>query len=89
MGHDHFMPDDVKKKLQHLTNRVSRYAVDKIKKELANDEKESSSESSACNCSIRVNFGIPCRHVLPLNELVPLSLLHERWLLDPNDFAGA
>ena len=73
MGHDHFMPEDVKEKLNHLIHKVSRYAVDKIKKELVNLSKRTmdddalsntrDTEAPACSCKIRINYGIPCRHI--------------------------
>lgn len=92
MAHDHFMPEHVKEKLQHLIGKVSQYAVDKIKKELVKvgkkdkvdkpiEPSESDSQPLACNCKIRVNFGIPCYHILPTTEPIPISLVHLRWHL--------
>lgn len=100
MAHDHFMPDEVKEKLQHLIGKVSQYAVDKIKKELVKVGKEDNtdapikpnegdSQSLACNCKIRVNFGIPCYHILPTTVPIPLSLLHPRWHLSLHNSPGS
>lgn len=42
----------------------------------------------ACECDIPVNFGIPCKHVLPLNGPVPLNMIPIRYRIDISDSEG-
>ncbi|RIB23267.1 hypothetical protein C2G38_2171840 [Gigaspora rosea] len=68
------------------TEKVAQFALDKIKNELLK-----ATTYEACLCELCVNYNIPCRHMLPKEGTVMLSIIPTRWLLfsdrdwpDPN-----
>jgi hypothetical protein len=64
--------------------------LEKIKYELAEDKKKQkdsaykshAADSSKCFCSIRINFLIPCRHLLRDFDVIPLDAVHQRWRIN-------
>ncbi|CAG8728083.1 20039_t:CDS:2, partial [Racocetra fulgida] len=70
---------DDKNRLKPLLGRVAQFALNKIKNELL-----SITTYQACLCESRINYNIPCRHILPLNGPVMLSIIPKRCLLFPD-----
>ncbi|CAG8830884.1 20610_t:CDS:2, partial [Gigaspora margarita] len=67
---------DDKNRLKQLLGKVSQFALNKIKNELL-----SVTTYKACLCELRVNYNIPCRHILPLKGPIELYIIPKRWLL--------
>jgi len=66
-----------------LIHKVSLFALNKIKMELlATDNVQ---RFGGCHCSIKVHYGIPCRHVIVGMDVIPLSAVHRRWHLFPEE----
>ncbi|KAG0166723.1 hypothetical protein DFQ29_000877 [Apophysomyces sp. BC1021] len=82
-GRDPYYAEEDKQRLSQLFGYVSRYAINAIKTELLYTEDCKDRGQSICNCAIRTNFNLPCRHQLPNNGPIPLSLISNRWLLNP------
>lgn len=89
-GRDYFIVKEHKNKPVHLFGKVPRFAIDKIKQELdhLNENKNGADQDETCNCAIRWNYKLPCRHVIPATGPIPLSLFPSRWLLCPSDHTG-
>lgn len=75
--------------LSEIRFSVSHFALRIIKTELrktweltAHQRKEATSDD--CDCEARLNFLLPCHHVLAAlhNIPVPVSMIHKRWLLE-------
>ncbi|CAG8497552.1 25207_t:CDS:2 [Cetraspora pellucida] len=65
-----------------LVGKISRWAIDRIKKEICEaQENYDNTINSICNCSLRLNFKLPCCHIIPSTGPIPLSIIHPRWLL--------
>ncbi|KAG0170924.1 hypothetical protein DFQ30_001767 [Apophysomyces sp. BC1015] len=88
LGRDPYLSKDDEEFLHPLLGKVSRYAIDTINQELPRVTEESKLNQN-CNCSIRKNFNLPCRHLLPYKSAIPLSLIANRWLLDVTLFHEA
>ncbi|CAG8604064.1 12325_t:CDS:2, partial [Racocetra fulgida] len=76
MNIDPLLTWDDKNRLKPLLGKVSQFALNKIKSELL-----SVTMYKACLCELRVNYNIPCQHMLPLKGPVELSVISKRWLL--------
>ncbi|CAG8616473.1 12071_t:CDS:2, partial [Dentiscutata heterogama] len=76
---DSLLAQDDKERLEPLLRRVSQFALNKIKNELL-----SATVYEACLCELRVNYDIPCHHMLPTKGSIMLSSISKRWLLFPN-----
>lgn len=73
--------------LKDLTKKVSMFAIDKIHVELKDVQKRKTytkEELENCNCGVRVNYSLPCRHILWSKggtRYVDKSWIHKRWYL--------
>ncbi|KAF7721007.1 hypothetical protein EC973_005628, partial [Apophysomyces ossiformis] len=74
-----------KEQLQFLIGRISRFAIEKIKRELSIARKYEIEPCGDCNCKCKINFNLPCRHTLPRFEPVGLDLIAKRWYLRPEE----
>ncbi|SAL95635.1 hypothetical protein, partial, partial [Absidia glauca] len=71
-------------RMKILSINICRFAFDKIKEEMPYLKDVKLGDS--CNCSIRINYKLPCRHTIPNdNSTLELSLLDPRWLLYPEN----
>ncbi|CEG77314.1 hypothetical protein RMATCC62417_12090 [Rhizopus microsporus] len=68
-------------RIQQLQGKVSKFAMDKIKLELAKFLSDPSCIPLAqCNCYYRNNYRLPCKHVLCQFDVIPLNTIAKRWL---------
>ncbi len=92
-GVDLFISPKTQIKISKLTHKVSLFVLNKIKFELEEarsmnkkiENAENVEEKNIdCKCSIRINFGIVCRHqLLNIKGEVPLNLINKRGHLFP------
>ncbi|KAI8137455.1 hypothetical protein BJV82DRAFT_583729 [Fennellomyces sp. T-0311] len=80
-GDDPYMAANDKAVLVELLGKVSRYAIDKIKMECAKRTK-STKPNINCTCPVRINFNIPCKHLLVNQSVISLSSVPARWHLN-------
>ncbi|CAG8670583.1 1937_t:CDS:2 [Dentiscutata erythropus] len=59
----------------------SNIAIDRIKKEVCEIDENKNMNNSPCNCSLRLNYKLPCHHIIPPTGPVLLTLVHKRWHL--------
>ncbi|CAG8494809.1 20669_t:CDS:2 [Gigaspora rosea] len=78
IGIDPLLAQNDKDRLRPLLERLSQFALNKIKCELLN-----ATIYEACLCELRVNYNLPCRHLLPIKGPITLSIILKRWLLFP------
>ncbi|RIB16178.1 hypothetical protein C2G38_2038789 [Gigaspora rosea] len=76
---DPLLTQDDKDRLEPLLGKVSQFALNTIKNELLR-----TTTYEACLCELRVNYNIPCCHMLPAKGPVILSSIPKRWLLFPD-----
>ncbi|CAG8580980.1 4346_t:CDS:2, partial [Cetraspora pellucida] len=80
VGIDPLLVYNDKERLALLLGKVAQFALDRIKNELLK-----ATTYEACLCELRVNYNIPCRHLLPAKDSVMLSIIPTRWLLFPDE----
>ena len=80
---DAFITATDKARLAVLMPKIISFALQKIKQE--SPYYATSVLKSDCNCKVKVNFNLPCRHVLPPFGLIPFSVFAMRWHLDPTN----
>ncbi|CAG8791507.1 921_t:CDS:2, partial [Dentiscutata erythropus] len=70
-------------RFEQLVGKISKWAIDRIKREICEAEEKNSNNvyNNTCECSLKLNFKLPCRHTIPLTGPIPLSIIHSRWLL--------
>ncbi|CAG8549044.1 26277_t:CDS:2, partial [Gigaspora rosea] len=78
IGIDPLLAQNNKDRLRPLLGRVSQFALNKIKCELLN-----TTTYESCLCELRVNYNLPCRHLLLIKGPIILSIISKRWLLFP------
>ncbi|CAG8544874.1 18826_t:CDS:2 [Gigaspora margarita] len=74
-------------KFSELIGNISIWAIDNIKRTLQK-MKENPTENKNiknCECPVKINYKLPCPHVIPMDSLIPLSIIHKRWLLERSD----
>ncbi|CAG8540275.1 8787_t:CDS:1 [Cetraspora pellucida] len=76
---DPFICND--KRFELLLGKISRWAIDRIKKEVCEIDENKNVNNNSCNCSLRLNYKLPCRHIILPTGPVPLNLVHKRWHL--------
>ncbi|KAG2228382.1 hypothetical protein INT48_008310, partial [Thamnidium elegans] len=72
-------------KFVNLKNKVARFAMDKIRESLGFGIATQKKSKENCDCEIRVNYGIPCFHILLRYEVIPLSIVSDRWIIESNE----
>ncbi|RIB10933.1 hypothetical protein C2G38_2204787 [Gigaspora rosea] len=74
-------------KFSELIGYVSTWAIDKIKIMLQSITNEPNMHENAetCKCLIKINYKLPCIHIVPKNSPIPLSIINRRWLLERPD----
>lgn len=70
-----------------IIGSVSTYAIDKIKRMLAAAEEKSviCESTKTCQCLIRINYKLPCYHIVPKEGVIPLNIIDKRWHLNRPD----
>ncbi|CAG8614803.1 14312_t:CDS:2 [Dentiscutata heterogama] len=56
-------------------------AIDKIKNEVCEIGENKNTDNSPCDCSLRLNYKLPCRYIIPQTGPIPLALVHSCWYL--------
>jgi hypothetical protein len=79
---DAYVSEEHAEKLKLLVGKVSLFALEKIKKELAFIRP--AFQTNDCVCSMKYHYGLPCRHTLPIVGTIPLSMIPCRWHLFPS-----
>lgn len=74
-------------KFSELIGYVSTWAIDKIKRMLQSmaNEPNMHENAEACECLTKINYKLPCIHMIPTNGPIPLSIINRRWLLERPD----
>lgn len=72
-------------KFVNLKNKVARFAMDKIRESLGFGIARQKKSEENCDCEIRINYGIPCFHILLKYDIIPLSIVSDRWIIESND----
>lgn len=68
------------KGMEPVCGKISRFAYDRIIEQLADAW---STDYEACQCPVRVQFRLPCYHLLPRDSSpVTLDMIDLRWSLD-------
>lgn len=76
-------------RFKELRYKVSRYAMDSLRKSVAYGiPREMTSVVDDCLCACKVNFGIPCHHVLLQHDVIPLDIIPTRWHLKQTGIQG-
>ncbi|CAG8696222.1 9556_t:CDS:2, partial [Racocetra fulgida] len=78
IGIDPLLVQTDKSQLVPLLRKVAQFALNQIKNELLK-----ATTYEACICELRVNYNIPCKHILPMKESIMLATIPTRWLLFP------
>ncbi|CAG8654109.1 7086_t:CDS:2 [Cetraspora pellucida] len=62
---------------------ISIYAIDKIKRTLATIEVNSLiyKDTETCKCSIRINYKLPCHHMISKKGVISLDIINKCWHL--------
>jgi hypothetical protein len=70
--------------MRDLIGKISMYALDQIKKQVALLQSSEGHKALAdpCHCSVRWNYDIPCIHLLYPYSVIPLGCVSQRWHLD-------
>ncbi|CAG8670982.1 7897_t:CDS:1 [Ambispora gerdemannii] len=68
-------------RFEQLLRKISRWTINQIKREICKTEDNDNANSDTCKYSLRLNFKLPCHHIIPSTGSIPLSLVHFRWLL--------
>lgn len=77
--------------LKPLRKSISQFAIRRIKTELYHcwnpDEEEGGTEDTECDCEHRVNYLLPCRHMLPRDQSaqVQIDMVNCRWHLEKHN----
>ncbi|RIB21407.1 hypothetical protein C2G38_2176751 [Gigaspora rosea] len=79
IGIDPLLVNTCKDRLAPLLGKVTQFALDKVKNKLLK-----ATIYEACLYELHVNYNIPCRHMLPKEGTVMLSIISTRWLLFHN-----
>jgi replication initiation and membrane attachment protein DnaB len=70
-------------RLDNMRGNATSFAFEYIKYELAKSlipENSHAPDGRRCLCKLRVNYRIPCRHILrQYDGVVPLNIIHQRW----------
>ncbi|GAA5795783.1 hypothetical protein HPULCUR_001145 [Helicostylum pulchrum] len=56
-----------------LKNKVVRFAMDRIRESVSRE---------SCNCENPVNYDIPCYHTLLIYDVIPLTVVPNRWRIE-------
>ena len=73
--------EDLFKMLLPLVQKVHSFAIGKVFNELVKIRSaETPISYKACLCSVRLQYNLPCKHILSLEKnQVPLSMFPRRW----------
>ncbi|CAG8522498.1 19153_t:CDS:2 [Dentiscutata erythropus] len=58
-----------------LLEKISKWAIDKIKNKVCKIGENKNTDNSPCDCSLRLNYKLPCRHIIPQTGPIPLALI--------------
>ncbi|CAG8465614.1 2099_t:CDS:2, partial [Dentiscutata heterogama] len=61
-----------------LLGKISKWAIDKIKNKVCEIGENKNTDNSPCDCSLRLNYKLPCCHIIPQTGPIPLALVHSR-----------
>jgi hypothetical protein len=66
----------------NLRYKITRYAMDDIRKSIAfGIPRQTTTIVDTCLCKSKINFDIPCHHVLLKYNVIPLDIIPNRWHL--------
>jgi hypothetical protein len=83
---DALLTRDDRAKLTLLIGKITSFALQKIKEESAHIP--TSNKKAVCNCEVRVNYNLPCRHTIPQQGAIALNMIAKRWHLVPDNIEG-
>lgn len=83
---DALLTRDDRAKLTLLIGKITSFALQKIKEESAHIP--TSNKKAVCNCEVRVNYNLPCRHTIPRQGAIALNMIAKRWHLVPDNTEG-
>jgi hypothetical protein len=75
---------DTEYKFRELEFKVTRFAMDRIRKEIAYGKtKIGSTQNVECrSCSCNISYKVPCYHILSQYDIIPLNTINRRWWID-------
>lgn len=77
------MPENAKEILGNLLNKISLFAVNMLKVEVAHLDSSIMNQNGGCYCSIKVLYKLPCRHIIARIGVLSLEDIPGRWHLYP------
>ncbi|CAG8832309.1 21142_t:CDS:2 [Gigaspora margarita] len=74
-------------KFGELIGNISAWAINNIKRTLKKIKENPTINKSTeiCKCTIKINYKLPCPHIIPMDSPIPLSIINKRWLLERPD----
>lgn len=82
-----YTDDSMMKALKPLQGNICHFAMRLSKTELYKawevEDKDDEAKTGECDCPLRINYLLPCRHVLPKDKSNALDrcTIHRRWHL--------
>ncbi|CAG8584967.1 20804_t:CDS:2, partial [Gigaspora margarita] len=73
-------------RFSELIGNISVWAINKIKQTLQKYKELIAYKSDEiCECTIKINYKLPCIHMIPKHGPIPLATIDNRWLLERPD----
>lgn len=70
-------------KFAELKNKVVRFAMDRIRESVSRGiSRQKKINQESCNCENPVNCDIPCYHTLLIYDVIPLTVVPNRWRIE-------
>jgi hypothetical protein len=70
-------------KFSELRGKVVRFALDKIRRSVSMGiSRQRDIVNEVCNCENRINYDLPCYHILTQHDIIPFSSISNRWRID-------
>ncbi|CAG8621869.1 11703_t:CDS:2 [Gigaspora rosea] len=63
-------------RFEQLVRKISKWAIDQIKGEICETEKNNKTNDSFCKYRLQLNFKLLCHHIIPSTGLIPLSIIY-------------
>ncbi|CAG8580311.1 2958_t:CDS:2 [Gigaspora margarita] len=67
--------------LDQLVRKISKWAIDQIKREICETEENNNTNNSVCKCRLQLNFKLLCHQIIPSTGLILFLIIHSYWLL--------
>ncbi|CAG8844811.1 15738_t:CDS:2, partial [Gigaspora margarita] len=68
-----------------LIGKVSTWAINQLKRTIQKKKDTNNNNIEDCECLIKINYKLPCQHIIPAHGPIPLSIINKRWLLERPD----